>query len=58
MDISSFISRLFRIGMALLITGSLGRVTYSYALKMAHEEQYGLISLGKLSRSLESRSTR
>jgi hypothetical protein len=54
MDITSLILRLFKVGILLLITGCLGKVTYSYAVKMAHEEQFGLIKLGKFSRSLES----
>ena len=57
MDTSSLISKIFKIGVILLMTGYLGRSTYRYALKAAHEEQFGLISLGKFSRSLESGET-
>jgi hypothetical protein len=44
---------LFKIGLALLIAGKLTQVTYHYAIRMAREQQSGLISLGQLSRELE-----
>ena len=55
MNFSQFVVALFKVGMVLLITGKLAQVTFSYAVKMAHEQQHGLLSLGKLSRELETR---
>ena len=52
MDTTNFIDHLVKVGMVLLIVGKLGYVTFDYAVKAAHEQQFGLISLGKLSREL------
>ncbi len=54
MDITNLIAHLVKVGIVLLIVGKLGQVTYDYAVKTAHEQQFGLISLGRLSRELES----
>ena len=54
MDTTNFIAHLIKVGMVLLIVGKLGQVTFDYAVKTAHEQQFGLISLGKLSRELEA----
>jgi len=58
MDTTNFIAHLIKVGIVLLIVGKLGQVTYDYAVKMAHEQQFGLISLGKLSRVLEGERPR
>ncbi len=54
MNMNGFIVVLFKIGVCLLIAGKLAQVTLSYAVKMAKEEQSGLIKLGQLSRALEN----
>lgn len=52
MTVQYWISIFIRVALVLLIAGKLGRVTYDYAVKMAHEQQLGLISLTKLSKEL------
>jgi hypothetical protein len=52
MNITNLIAGLLKVGIALLIMGKLGQVTYNHAIKMAHEQESGLISLGQLSRQL------
>jgi hypothetical protein len=54
MNVTALITGLIKTAIVLLITGYLGKATYHYALKIAHEEQFGLINLVKFSRSLES----
>jgi hypothetical protein len=53
MNVSNFFIILFKIGFGLLLAGKLTQVTFNYAVAMAHEQESGLISLGRLSRNLE-----
>ncbi len=52
MNVSNLFVVIFKIGIGLLLAGKLAQVTFNYAVAVAHEEQSGLISLGRLSREL------
>jgi hypothetical protein len=52
MNLSNFFVIILKLGIGLLLAGKLAQVTFNYAISMALEQQSGLISLGRLSRSL------